>query len=360
VEERVVLSSSRRKYLGAGFTAAVLTCAGVTALRSAAGGMPGERRKANGILVAFKGSAPIAARVGVLSRLSLRRDRRDDSPHFARLQLDPARSGAGLKAALAALRSDASVRVAEPNYTVQATAVPNDPQFSRLWALSNTGQTGGTPDADIDATEAWNVSTGSSVVVAVIDTGVDYDHPDLQENILRDSAGRVIGHDFSSGDSDPMDENGHGTHVAGTIGARGNNGVGVTGVCQSVKIMPVRFLNRNGDGDTAGAIQAIDFARQHGAKIMNNSWGGGGYEQLLKEAIDRARAAGILFVAAAGNESSDNDEVDAYPGGYNRESDNVLAITSSPWRRQTTGTSCPAFRTMENARWISRPRVRRS
>src|SRR6185295_6932651 len=124
-----------------------------------------------------------------------------------------------------------------------ATSIPNDSLFPSQWGLNNTGQSAGTPDADVDAPEAWDRTTGSdTVVVAVVDSGVDYQHPDLADNILRDGSGAVVGYDFANNDADPMDDNDHGTHCAGIIGARGNNGIGISGICQRVKIMPLKFL----------------------------------------------------------------------------------------------------------------------
>lgn len=242
-------------------------------------------------------------------------------------------AGLSIDATLRALRQDPNVRIAEPDYPLHTSALPNDPRFPQLWGLHNTGLADGTPDADIDAPEAWEVTTGSPhVVVAVIDTGVDYNHPDLRDNILRDNAGNLVGWDFANDDANPMDDNGHGTHVAGTIGAEGNNGVGVVGVCPTVRIMPVKFLGADGSGSTANAIQAVDFAVSHGARVLNCSWGGGGQSELLLEALQRARAAGVLVVAAAGNESTNNDETPSYPASYNQFCDNVLSIAATDKR----------------------------
>src|SRR5262249_30778357 len=150
-------------------------------------------------------------------------------------------------------------------------------KFSQLYAMKNTGQTGGTNDADIDATDAWStIHDAPSVVVAVIDTGVDYNHADLSANIYRVN-GNVVGYDYANNDGDPMDDHSHGTHCSGTIGGVGNNGVGVAGVCWNVKIMPVKFLSSGGSGTLDAAILAVDFARNNGANVMSNSWGGGGY-----------------------------------------------------------------------------------
>ncbi|MFN3652489.1 MAG: S8 family serine peptidase [Armatimonadota bacterium] len=283
------------------------------------------------VLVAFHPSAAPAARQGVVSRFGLEVDPSGQSPYFVRLRFGAGlrASGAGVPALIAALRRNPAVRVAEPSYLLRTSLVPNDPNFSSLWGLHNAS------DTDIDAPEAWNRTTGSDqVVVAVIDSGVDYNHPDLRDNILRDGSSRVVGYDYANNDSDPMDDHGHGTHCAGTIGARGNNSIGVVGVAHRVKIMPLKFLDASGSGYTDTAIQCIDFARTRGARIMSNSWGGGGYSQLLLEAIQRARDAGILFVAAAGNGGDDgvgdyNDWEPHYPANYNAWSDNVISVAAT-------------------------------
>jgi uncharacterized repeat protein (TIGR01451 family) len=254
--------------------------------------------------------------------------------------------------ALALYKKNPNVLYAEPNYirraTQQAFLTPNDSQFSQLWALHNTGQTGGTPDADIDAPEAWDLSTGSSaVVVAVIDTGVDYNHPDLSANMWRntpdcnsnniDDDGNgykddCYGIDTANNDSNPMDDNDHGTHVAGTIGARGNNSQGVVGVNWQVQIMACKFLDANGTGSTADAItclQYVQLMKGRGVNVVatNNSWGGGGYSQALYDAIAEHMNAGILFIAAAGNESADNDSTGSYPADYYLP--NILSVAAT-------------------------------
>lgn len=179
----------------------------------------------------------------------------------------------------------------------------------------------------INAPQAWRRSHGdASVVVAVIDTGVDYTHPDLAGNVLtaygRNFATATVGYD-------PMDDNGHGTHVAGTIGAVGNNGLGVAGVAWNVGIVPLKFLDANGSGSLSGAVQAIDYMvelKQQGVNIVvaNNSWGGGGYSAPLAAAISSANDAGIVFTAAAGNEANDNDASPSYPADY--DISNVVSV----------------------------------
>jgi subtilisin family serine protease/PKD repeat protein len=231
----------------------------------------------------------------------------------------------------------------EYNFKVSIGLTPNDPMYPQLWGLNNIGQTGGTIDADIDAPEAWGVQTGSQdVVVAVIDTGVDYNHPDLSANIWTnpgeipgngiDDDGNgfiddVHGYDFANNDGDPLDDHGHGTHVAGTIAAAGNNGIGVVGVAWQARIMAVKFLDAGGSGFTDGAINAVLYAASMGAKVMNNSWGGGGFSQALNDAIATADMAGALFVAAAGNSNSNNDVIPNYPSNY--DVPNVLAVAAT-------------------------------
>jgi subtilisin family serine protease len=203
---------------------------------------------------------------------------------------------------------------------------PDDLYFSYLYGLHNDGQFyGGTPDADIDAPEAWIQTTGSSdVVVAVVDTGVDYNHPDLAANIWSDPSTGYHGYDYVNRDTDPMDDNSHGTHCAGTIGAVGNNGIGVAGVNWNVKIMAVKFLGASGSGSTSNAIQAILYANSHGAHVISNSWGGGGYSQALKDAIDASPA---VVVCAAGNSARDTDAYPHYPSSYN--STNIISVAAT-------------------------------
>lgn len=240
--------------------------------------------------------------------------------------------------------NDPRIEYMEPNYLVSTLATPNDPDFPKLWGLDNTGQTGGKSDADIDAPEAWNIATGGTVTIAVIDTGVDYTHSDLLANMWKNTkevAGNgidddgngyvddVYGYDFASKDGDPMDDNLHGTHCAGTIAGVGNNSKGVAGVNWKAKIMALKFLGGNGGGDVANAILAIQYAVKMGAKISSNSWGCVGCNsQALYDAIKAADAQGHLFIAAAGNDALDNDGSRvSYPSSYDLE--NIIAVAAT-------------------------------
>jgi thermitase len=237
------------------------------------------------------------------------------------------------KEVLAALRQDPAVSYAEPNYVFKALGSrdqnPNDAQFGALWGLKNVGQADaagqvGKAGSDIRVVPVWNEGiTGSKRVrVAVIDTGVDYTHPDLKDNM--DAAS---GFNFVSNTPDARDDHNHGTHCAGTIGGVGNNGVGVTGVNWNVTIIPIKFLDANGSGSLAGAVQSIQHATKLGVDIMSNSWGGGPFTQSLYDVIMEARNKGILFVAAAGNDSNDNDARASYPASY--QIDNVVSVAAT-------------------------------
>ena len=251
--------------------------------------------------------------------------------------------GMSIEGALAVFQADTRVATAEANYRLMLEGIPNDPRFSSMYGLNNTAQTGGTQDADIDAPEAWNINTGTKrTIVAVIDTGVDYNHQDLAANMWRntgeisgdgvDNDGNgyvddIYGYDFANNDADPMDDNGHGTHVSGTIGAVGNNGIGTTGVNWNTRIMALKFLAADGSGSTAGAISALNYAVRMGANLSNNSWGGGGSSSLLSQAISNAKNAGHIFVAAAGNSGLNNDATANYPSNY--DFDNVVAVAAT-------------------------------
>jgi subtilisin family serine protease len=239
-------------------------------------------------------------------------------------------------------RQDPDVEYAEPNYIIQAAATfPNDTDFAELWGLHNTGQSGGTFDADIDAPEAWDTTIGSgNVVIAVIDSGIDYNHPDLASNIWINSGetncsdnidndGNAYtddcrGWDFVDDDADPMDFMGHGTHIAGTIAAIGNNNTGIAGVMWTAKIIPLRILDITGSGFTDDAIAAIAYAKGKGAKIINTSWVGSNFSQFLKDAIDNSNA---LVVSSAGNSGTNNDVAPFYPASF--DSTNIITVAAT-------------------------------
>ena len=255
------------------------------------------------------------------------------------------------------LAARGDIEYAEPNYIVHAINTPNDPNFGLLWGLQNTGQTilgiTGTPGADISAVPAWDVSTGSRAnVVAVVDTGIDYRHPDLAANVWSAPAPFTVNiggvqitcpagsHGFNAitNACDPLDDNNHGTHVSGTIGAVGDNGIGVVGVNWTASIMGLKFLNASGAGTTADAIKAIEFAIETRAafggttgtanvRVLSNSWGGGGFSQALLDEINKVNSNDMLFVAAAGNDGMNTDVTPSYPAGYN--SPNILSVAAT-------------------------------
>ena len=208
--------------------------------------------------------------------------------------------------AIAELESNPAVAYAEPNWIYHADAVPNDPSYPQDYGL-----------AKIQAPQAWDVTTGSAAVtVAVVDTGIATDHPDLSANV-------VPGYDFVQNDTDPRDFNGHGTHVAGTIGAKGNNGIGVAGVNWNVHLMPVRVLDGDGSGSSSDITNGFLYACTHGARIVNASLGGGGYYTPMKNAIASPECANTLFVLAAGNNGVSDDSSPHYPCNYGAPPDNL-------------------------------------
>jgi len=232
------------------------------------------------------------------------------------------------------LYGSALVEFVDFDETVSADDLTNDPRISELWGL--------TGDHGIGASVAWeNTSGANEVVVAVIDSGVDTTHPDLA-NVIWQNPNEIAGNgidddgngfvddlngwDFVYDDNQPEDGNGHGTHVSGTIAAVRNNALGVAGVANNVKIMPLRFLDSNGSGYISNAISALNYAIANGAPISNNSWGGGGYSSSLHAVIGVANRAGHTFVAAAGNEGSNIDSVPSYPAAY--DNDNVISVAA--------------------------------
>jgi subtilisin family serine protease len=223
---------------------------------------------------------------------------------------------------------------------------PNDPRFNILWGLHNTGQNGGLPDADIDAPEAWSKSTGRrGVVVAILDSGVDYNHQDLRPNMwvnpgeiagngLDDDGNGyvddVFGINAIEGSGDPMDDDGHGTHVAGIVGAAGNNSIGLAGVCWNCSLMAIKFLDEEGDGYLSDELEGIEYAINHGADILNGSFGTYDSSRVEENAIRAAQNAGLLFVFSSGNDGRNDDQNHHYPSSYDVE--NIIAVSASTRR----------------------------
>ncbi len=255
------------------------------------------------------------------------------------LQLVRLPAGMTVKQARRLYRARPDVLYAEPNfyrYATQAPVTPNDPLYPDMWNLHNTSQSGGTPGADIHAPEAWGLSTGSSsVVVAVIDSGIAYSHPDLVANVWSSPSGYSVllngatvtcaagthGFNAITRTCDPQDDNSHGTHVAGTIGASGNNGAGAVGINWQVQVMACKFLDAGGGGTTSDLITCLEYLalmKDSGVNLVatNNSYGGGGFSQAERDAIDSHRQRGILFIAAAGNAGANNDFGSFYPANY--------------------------------------------
>ena len=268
-------------------------------------------------------------------------------------------TGASLDAVRNWLGSDQYVASFEQDAVSQVdVSAPSDPLYSQLWGMTA-----------IDAPQAWNLTTGSSsVVVAVIDTGVDYTHVDLAANIWTNPgeiAGNGIdddhngfvddvhGYDFVNNDGNPMDDNSHGTHVSGTIAAAANNAAGVAGLNWSSSIMALKFLDGSGSGYLSDAVRAINYATmmrtQYGVnvRVMNNSWGGGGYSSALYNAIQASSNADILFVAAAGNDGTNNDLSPEYPANY--ACSNVISVAAVDQSGQLASFSCYGASTVDLA-----------
>ena len=246
----------------------------------------------------------------------------------------------------ARLADSPTTAYAEPDWIYRPVATVND-YGEYMWGLHNTGVAGGTVGADINAFDAWDLSTGEGVVVAIIDSGSDVTHPDLAPNLWTNTGeiadngidddnngyvDDVHGYDFLREDGDPNDEDSHGTHVAGSVAAAGDDGYGVPGVAYGAQIMPLKFLGANDGGHSSDAAAAINYAVNNGADIINASWGGGGYSTAIRDAIAYANSRGVVFVAAAGNAGTNNDSNAFYPAGY--ELDNLISVGASDRKDQ--------------------------
>ena len=291
--------------------------------------VPGE------VLVKFKDGTPSRDVANLHAALNAKKKKEFPGMKLHHLKLSRQIS---VEEAIRKYEQDPNVEYAEPNYIVHAFATtPSDPLFNQLWGLNSLN------DHDIDAPEAWDIATGSdNILIAVVDSGLAYNHPDFADNVwtndtelngtaFNDDDGNgydddFYGWDFIDGDGYPLDLNAHGTHVSGTIAAQGNDAQGITGVMWNAKIMPVRFLGLKGNGSTLNAIAAIKYAYDNGARIINNSWGGGGYSQSLKDTIEQY-AADALFIFSAGNASRNNDTTPVYPASY--DSPNIISVAAT-------------------------------
>lgn len=221
-------------------------------------------------------------------------------------------AGLSVAEALEIYRLDPRVAYAEPNYYRRINLIPNDVLYGQLWAMPK-----------IKAPEAWDINVDcSTVLVAVIDTGADYAHPDLAGSI--DSG---LGWNFIAGDGNPVDRDGHGTHVTGTLAAVGDNAVGVTGVCWSARVMVLKAFDDFGVGRVSDIVDAMNYARLNGARIVNASYTGTTFSLAERDAIDLLNAAGILLAASAGNNGEDNDRVPSYPASY--PIGNIIAVAAT-------------------------------
>lgn len=252
--------------------------------------------------------------------------------------------------AISTFAQNPDVEYAEPDFYYRA-AIQNDPAFPEQWGLENQGQTGGSVDADINALSMWAIEDGSpAVVVGIIDTGIDYNHLDLAANVWRNPSevpgngldddqngyvDDVYGINAVLNNGNPLDDNAHGTHVAGTIGADGNNQRGVVGVAQDIQMAACKFLDSTGSGSTSDAIQCLQYFASLKTRAVNpvnivatnNSWGGGGQSTALRDAIRVHESLGILFVAAAGNESQNNDITGSFPANY--DVPNIISVAAT-------------------------------
>ena len=307
------------------------------------------------VLIHFKTTEPIHLEADAYGRGVDVERTFDLTPGIYETKISPSVDYAGT---LDKLLTDPRISRIDQNFRMFTQAIPNDPRYNEQWGLNNSGQTGGTPGADISAQAGWDIGRGTGkTIVAVVDTGVDYNHPDLVANMWKnggeipgngiddDANGYVDdvnGYDTINGDPDPMDDVDHGTHCAGIIGAAGNNGLGVSGVAWKTQIMAVKALGTSG-GNTLTVLQGMDYAVQNGAKIISLSLGGGGSPGDATDVfITNAATKGVLFVCAAGNGGSDgigdnNDQVHNYPSDYTCE--NIIAVAASTDSDVLTGFS---------------------
>ena len=297
--------------------------------------VPGE------VIVKYKESASGSVRLQALKSHSAVKIGQP-AKHFEQVRI---REGQSVAEAMSELSRDPGIESVQPNFIYRTFALPNDPQLGQQWGLKNTGQTitlaagktstnnPGTAGADISAEAAWSIRTDcSAVVIAIIDSGINYRHEDLAGNMWDGGAAYPNhGYDFPNNDNDPSDLLGHGTHVAGTIGAIGNNGTGVAGVCWKAKLMAVK-VSESGSATSADMAKGFDFAIANGAKVINLSMGNTENDPMMKAAVQKASDAGIVIIAAAGNDASDNDQAPTYPCSYKLA--NVLCVAAVDQKSQ--------------------------
>jgi serine protease len=278
--------------------------------------------------------------------------------------------------AVTALRAQSGVRYAEPDYLLQLAATPDDASFAQQWGLENTGQlvngVRGTPGADVAATAAWNVATDSrAVVVAEVDSGVDYRHPDLAANVWTNPGGvggcpaGTHGYNVVAKTCDPLDDFGHGTQVAGVLGAVGDNGAGVAGVAWRATTLPVKWTDAAGHGSTSRLLRALDWvvtAKQGGVnvRVVNDSavFSGTTFSQAFSDELDKLAGNGVLFVTAAGNNRNNNDATPKYPCSYRKANELCVAATEqhdrlasfSNWGATTVDLAAPGNNVLTTVR----------
>ncbi len=301
---------------------------GRPARRAAAGRYAGDRL----LLKIRPDASPLRAR-GLLAAYGLKETRRQEQIGVIEAKIPP---GIAVEEAVAALRRNPDVAYAEPDYKTHLETTPNDEYFSRQYALYNAGNKLNIPGsptgkarADIHATAAWEVTKGDAgIIIAIVDTGIDFDHPDLGNKTV--SRGR----DFVAGDDDATDDNGHGTHVSGIIAADTNNGQGIAGVAWNCRILPLKAMDKEGSGLYSWLIDAILWAADHGASVVNLSLGGDDSSDALQDALRYAFNREVVCVAAAGNDGVDVD----YPAAYD---DYVLAVAATDYNDARPDWSSP-------------------
>lgn len=315
---------------------------------------PDKHPSVTEILIRFKHDTSFLQRQAFSAKMGITQIRSYDRFRINLWQLPQSTDNSSLEQLLTKLRRDPAVEWAEPNYRRYPQELPDDTMFGSQWHLENTGQSGGTPGADIQAVEAWEITTGNSnVVVAILDSGVDYNHPDLQDNMWKNlgedwTPEGTLGHngidddgngyiddyygiDAGNNSGDPMDGMGHGTHVAGIVGAVGNNGVGISGINWQVQLMALQFLSP--DGSVADEIECISYILDQKEKgvpvrVVNASFGGTDYSRFEKEAIESLMSAGIMMAAAVGNDGAGPDAWSRnYPAEYGLK--NIISVAAT-------------------------------